>query len=235
MSATEHAPLPRPLPTSAPKDPSPSPRISHQEPLRPIQPRSLDVEPEQKEPPSVRSPVPPTSPLPEPTPLDDKPEPPSQPKPEEPTKEAEDKDNDDNDDDDNASKDVVHMETFEQILELDEDDTHDFSQPMVWEYFEQAEKTFNDMNEAHENKDLPALSRLGHYLKGSSAALGLARVQNSCEKIQHYGQLRDEVANRDLTPAEALEKTSKLLRRVRKEYNEAQDWLKKFYGPQEGA
>lgn len=41
------------------------------------------------------------------------------------------------------------MDTFNQILELDEDDdTHDFSQPMVWAYFEQAEKTFEDMKSA---------------------------------------------------------------------------------------
>lgn len=38
------------------------------------------------------------------------------------------------------------MDTFNQILELDEDeDTRDFSQPMVWAYFEQAETTFENM------------------------------------------------------------------------------------------
>lgn len=41
------------------------------------------------------------------------------------------------------------METFSQILELDEDeDDHDFSRPMVYDYFEQAEKTFGEMDEA---------------------------------------------------------------------------------------
>jgi hypothetical protein len=41
------------------------------------------------------------------------------------------------------------MDTFSQILELDEDEeTHDFSRPMVWDYFEQAEKTFREMDDA---------------------------------------------------------------------------------------
>ena len=44
---------------------------------------------------------------------------------------------------------LIDMETFSQILELDEDEeTHDFSRPMVWEYFEQAEKTFREMDDA---------------------------------------------------------------------------------------
>jgi len=41
-----------------------------------------------------------------------------------------------------------------------------------------------------EKKDgdyLKTLSELGHFLKGSSATLGLTKVKDSCEKIQHYG------------------------------------------------
>lgn len=38
------------------------------------------------------------------------------------------------------------MDTFEQILELDEDDEREFSSEMVWQYFEQAEQAFTDMD-----------------------------------------------------------------------------------------
>ena len=41
---------------------------------------------------------------------------------------------------------VVDMDTFEQILELDEDDEREFSSEMVWQYFEQAEQAFTDMD-----------------------------------------------------------------------------------------
>ena len=41
------------------------------------------------------------------------------------------------------------MDTFGQILELDEDeDERDFSRPMVKDYFDQAVKTFQDMDDA---------------------------------------------------------------------------------------
>jgi hypothetical protein len=40
------------------------------------------------------------------------------------------------------------MDTFGQILELDEDDTHDFSKEMVDAFFSQASTTFEDMDKA---------------------------------------------------------------------------------------
>ncbi|KAF8195494.1 signal transduction histidine kinase [Pholiota molesta] len=121
------------------------------------------------------------------------------------------------------------MDTFNQILELDEDeDTHDFSQPMVWEYFEQAEKTFNDMDIALKKRNLDGLSSLGHFLKGSSAALGLSRVQDSCEKIQHLGHLQD--GEHEIKEDEALAKIMKMIKRVRSQYSEAKSWLIDFFG-----
>ncbi|KAF8909000.1 signal transduction histidine kinase, partial [Gymnopilus junonius] len=129
---------------------------------------------------------------------------------------------------------IIDTETFNQILELDEDeDSHDFSQPMVWDYFEQAEKTFITMDDAFAKEDLESLSSLGHFLKGSSAALGLSRVQHTCEQIQHVGNLRDEKSEKNLKPAEALKQMGKLLKRVKIEYKEAQVWMKDFYGESE--
>lgn len=40
-------------------------------------------------------------------------------------------------------------------------------------------------------KDLKELASLGHFLKGSSAALGVTRLSSFCQKIEHYGHLRD--------------------------------------------
>jgi HPt (histidine-containing phosphotransfer) domain-containing protein len=123
------------------------------------------------------------------------------------------------------------METFGQILELDEDeDERDFSRPMVKDYFAQAVKTFEDMDHAIERKDLGDLSNLGHFLKGSSAALGLSRVQDSCEKIQHYGHLRNEEKGTDLLPTEALDRIVKTVERAKIDYKEAKAWLTNFIG-----
>lgn len=45
-------------------------------------------------------------------------------------------------------KNVIDFETFTQILDLDEDDTHDFSLGMAEAYFAQASTTFVDMDNA---------------------------------------------------------------------------------------
>jgi HPt (histidine-containing phosphotransfer) domain-containing protein len=76
-----------------------------------------------------------------------------------------------------------------------------------------------------EKKDLPSLSSLGHFLKGSSAALGLFRVQSSCEDIQHYGQLKegDKVIEKDV----AIAKIGTTLARARKEYGTAKSSLQR--------
>ena len=43
----------------------------------------------------------------------------------------------------------INMETFTQILELDEDEAiRDFSSEMVWAFFGQAGVTFDDMDAA---------------------------------------------------------------------------------------
>ncbi|GLB38355.1 putative CAIB BAIF family enzyme [Lyophyllum shimeji] len=125
--------------------------------------------------------------------------------------------------------DIVDMDTFRQLLELDDDATHDFSKGMAWAYFTQAEQTFKDMEKALAGQNLAQLSSLGHYLKGSSAALGLSKVQASCEKIQHFGQRRDEAAGEDVTESVALEKIKGLLSQVNDEYAAAESWLKRWY------
>ena len=78
-------------------------------------------------------------------------------------------------------------------------------------------------------KHLDKLSSLGHFLKGSSAALGVTKVQATCEKIQHYGKLWDDELSRDLTPDDAMRMIKPLLPRVRREYAHAEAWLKGWY------
>ena len=43
---------------------------------------------------------------------------------------------------------MINMDTFQQLLDLDEDETHDFSSGMAWQYFSQAQVTFKEMDEA---------------------------------------------------------------------------------------
>jgi len=127
--------------------------------------------------------------------------------------------------------DSVDQATFDQILEMDDDEEErEFSRGIVFGFFEQAEATFARMDKALLHKHLDELSGDGHFLKGSSATLGLTKVKDCCEKIQHYGQLKDENGDFGLTDSEALEKIKGELALVRKEYAIVEKKLKKFFG-----
>ncbi|KAK0102459.1 hypothetical protein ONS95_006078 [Cadophora gregata] len=128
--------------------------------------------------------------------------------------------------------DSIDALTFEQILEMDDDeDDREFSRSIVFSFFEQAEQTFKKMDDALEKKDLATLSSLGHFLKGSSATLGLTKVKDSCEKIQHYGQKKDDEGTEDEPDEDkCLERCKDTLVTVKEEYAEVEKVLKKFYG-----
>lgn len=75
-----------------------------------------------------------------------------------------------------------------------------------------------------------ALSSLGHFLKGSSATLGLTKVKDSCEKIQHYGAHKDDAGqDTPMGTEELLKKIKATVATVKVEYKEAERILKQFY------
>jgi len=80
------------------------------------------------------------------------------------------------------------------------------------------------------SRDLSQLSSLGHFLKGSSATLGLTKVKDGCEKIQHYGAKKDDTGTKD-EPSEdiCLDRIKEILVLVRAQYEEAEKVLKEFY------
>ncbi|KAI1317221.1 hypothetical protein EDD11_008813 [Mortierella claussenii] len=127
---------------------------------------------------------------------------------------------------------IIDHTTFDQLLEMDDEEDHEFSKSLVWNYFEQAEKTFGDMDAAMAKLDFPDLSRLGHFLKGSSAALGLTKVKESCEKLQHYGNRKDAHGVNTITNDETESLIRALLVQMRTEYDEAENYLRVFYEEQ---
>ncbi|GES59408.1 histidine-phosphotransfer domain, HPT-domain-containing protein [Aspergillus terreus] len=127
-------------------------------------------------------------------------------------------------------EDCIDKNTFEQILEMDDDDDKEFSRGIVFGFFEQAESTFDKMEAALADKDLLELSQLGHFLKGSSATLGLTKVKEACEKIQHFGARKDETGTTDEPDdAVSLKHIKNTLAQAKKDYNEVEAFLRKLY------
>ncbi|KAK6345456.1 hypothetical protein TWF718_007372 [Orbilia javanica] len=132
------------------------------------------------------------------------------------------------------AREYVDVETFEQILEMDDDDPErEFSRGLVVGFFDQAMNTFDEMDESLKRKDIHQLSSLGHFLKGSSATLGLFKVRDTCEKIQHLGALKDEAGIKDIDEKDALLKIKNLLPIMKKDYAAAETWLKKYFNVDE--
>ncbi|EST08170.1 Signal transduction histidine kinase, phosphotransfer (Hpt) domain protein [Kalmanozyma brasiliensis GHG001] len=124
---------------------------------------------------------------------------------------------------------IIDMDIFSQLLEMDDEDDREFSKSIVWNYFDQAVTTFKEMDAALSTKNLTELSTLGHFLKGSSAAVGVIKVRDHCEHMQHYGKCHGEDGVSKLTEEEALEKLTVTLTDVKVQYKEAAKALKAFY------
>lgn len=127
--------------------------------------------------------------------------------------------------------DEIDAATFEQILEMDDDEEErEFSRSIVYDFFTQAATTFDKMDSNLKDKDLAQLSALGHFLKGSSATLGLTKVKDSCEKIQHFGAHKDETGTREEPDDDVcLKRLEKTIKQAKTEFTEVERTLKKFY------
>ncbi|KAF2130711.1 phosphotransmitter protein-like protein Ypd1 [Dothidotthia symphoricarpi CBS 119687] len=133
-----------------------------------------------------------------------------------------------------GAEDQIDPATFEQILEMDDDeDEREFSKSIVYDFFGQADSTFSKMDKSLDKKDLKTLSELGHFLKGSSATLGLTKVKDSCEKIQHFGQMKDETGTKDITEEEGLKKLKVIVEQAKKEFIDVEKVLREFYNDED--
>ncbi|KAF9772247.1 hypothetical protein IL306_010028 [Fusarium sp. DS 682] len=131
-------------------------------------------------------------------------------------------------DDDNFG-DNIDMATFDQILEMDEPGDNEFSSSIVFGFFEQAEETFEQIKDALEDSDLDKLSSLGHFLKGSSATLGLVKVRDGCEKIQRYGKHEKLDGSPEDDNDVCLKQIKDAFEEVKKDYAEVEHLLRKYY------
>ncbi|KAI5897887.1 histidine-phosphotransfer domain, HPT domain-containing protein [Schizophyllum commune H4-8] len=147
--------------------------------------------------------------------------------PEAPTALASD-DEDDDEKEDEEKGPPVKMEIFRQILELDDEDSHDFSREMVSDFFSQARDTLKTLDGAFTSSNLTTLADRGHFLKSSSASLGIYKVQEACGKIEQYGKkVADDGSS--LEKDDALKLIDALLKKVKVDIDAAETWLDEWY------
>ncbi|KAJ3065118.1 hypothetical protein HDU98_011479 [Podochytrium sp. JEL0797] len=126
--------------------------------------------------------------------------------------------------------DIIDSAIFDQLLEMDDDNEREFSKGIAKEYIKQAETTLKELNESLGKKDFESLGRLGHFMKGSSAAVGLKKVRATCEQIQNCARNVDAGGKPlTLSSEEQLKKLGVLVPDTEKHSIEAEEWLKRFY------
>lgn len=90
----------------------------------------------------------------------------------------------------------------------------------------------NTTTSPSEKRDLAQLSSLGHFLKGSSATLGMTKVKDSCEKIQHFGANKSADGSKDVPDDdECLKNLKEIIAQAKKEFADVEKKLKQFYEP----
>ncbi|KAJ1941265.1 Phosphorelay intermediate protein [Kickxella alabastrina] len=133
--------------------------------------------------------------------------------------------------DDLLDNDILDLDAFNQLLSMDDEDDedHEFSRDIINNYFDQTRTTFADMDKAFRAKDLSKLSSLGHFLKGSSATIGIKKVQECCKHIQYLGKLQGAEGEGTVDKEEALRLIECELRTGKEEYQKAEEFLQFFY------
>ncbi|KAJ2160794.1 Phosphorelay intermediate protein [Coemansia sp. RSA 552] len=137
----------------------------------------------------------------------------------------------DEEEEDDLTNEILDLEAFNQLLSMDDDndEEYEFSREIVSNYLEQAKTTFADMEKALDAKDLSKLSSLGHFLKGSSATIGVKKVQECCKRIQFLGKLHNITGQGSVDEEEALALITKELKAGKEEYSKAKEFLGYFY------
>jgi len=135
-----------------------------------------------------------------------------------------------------ADTSVIDMDIFGQLLEMDDDEEHSFSKPLVEDYVSQAGATLAEMqaklDDSSESKAqrLDFLSSKGHFLKGSSAALGVVKVRDSCEALQNLGKCKDEAGQKAIPESVAWDKCLELIPVLQKQHKQATESLSTLCG-----
>ena len=84
---------------------------------------------------------------------------------------------------------LIEWSVFSELVAMDEDE-EGFSKSLFQTFVDQVLETFKEIDENLKTKNFDKISGLGHYLKGSAAALGLEKISSQCERIPKITVIR---------------------------------------------
>ena len=117
------------------------------------------------------------------------------------------------------------MDVFQQFLDLDNDDSRDFSRAVVFDFFSSAEGVLASMDsDLQRPSSSSLLSHYGQNLKDLGSSLGVYKLQTTADNIRYYGGLNNGDRSSALTG---------LVAQAHTEYMEARNWLITNYYPSE--
>lgn len=79
------------------------------------------------------------------------------------------------------------------------------------------------------SKDLAELSRLGHFLKGSSATLGFTKIKDNCQVIQQFGVRQNLDGTPEPDEEVCLNRVEAALTQVKADKSELQKRMHQFF------
>ncbi|CAN3353036.1 phosphorelay intermediate protein Ypd1p [Diutina catenulata] len=82
---------------------------------------------------------------------------------------------------------LVDWSVFSELIAIMDEDEDGLALSLFQDFVTQFEETVGELDTNIEAGNLDTLSSLGHYIKGSAAALGLVTLSHQCERIQNYG------------------------------------------------
>lgn len=125
---------------------------------------------------------------------------------------------------------IISADLFDNVLMLDvQRNDHNDSYGVIKTFLQQVDETIVEFDQLFNQKKMEDLSRRGHFLKGSSATLGIKKIRLDCEKIQHYASYKDLDGTRALTSPEAESMLETVLSELKDHWAEARRHLQYLY------
>lgn len=82
---------------------------------------------------------------------------------------------------------IVDWLVFSELIAIMDEDEDGLALLLFQDFVTQFEETVVEIDANLEGGNLDELLKLGHYIKGLAAALGLIKISHQCERIQNYG------------------------------------------------